>query len=230
MIVDGNGIRFCNEEVYGAKLGHEMCERHGGTAWLVIDSTIRREAVREALFGGLWGFQSVPALVLTYAGAKRAGSIEDLARRIGADSAAMLQSWDSYNRAARAGDDPLGKSRDLLRPFEAPPFYALNISVDQRVFPCAALTLGGLRANEADGAVRTGAGGIVAGLYAAGRAAVGIASNHYVSGLALADCVWSGWRAGRVAAAAVTQAHDRREPGVRIGDRKKSWDAFRIKS
>ena len=206
MIVDSNGIRFCNEEVYGAKLGHEMCERHGGIAWLVIDSTIRREAVREALFGGLWGFQSVPALVLTYAGAKRAGSIEDLARRIGADSAAMLQSWDSYNRAARAGDDPLGKSRDLLRPFEAPPFYALNISVDQRLFPCAALTLGGLRVNEADGAVRTGAGGIVPGLYAAGRAAVGIASNHYVSGLALADCVCSGRRAGRAAAAAVTQS------------------------
>ena len=70
MIVDSNGVRFCNEEVYGAKLGNEMCERHGGKAWLVIDSKIRRDAIREALFGGLWGFQSVPALVLTYAGAK----------------------------------------------------------------------------------------------------------------------------------------------------------------
>lgn len=39
----------------------------------------------------------------------------------------------------------------------------------------------------------------VPGLYAAGRAAVGLASNHYVSGLALADCIWSGRRAGRAA-------------------------------
>ena len=57
--------------VYGAKLGYEMCEHHNGKTWSVIDSSIRRDAVREALFGGLWGFQSVPALVLTYAGAKR---------------------------------------------------------------------------------------------------------------------------------------------------------------
>jgi 3-oxo-5alpha-steroid 4-dehydrogenase len=200
MIVDSDGVRFCNEEVYGAKLGYEMCERHGGKAWLVIDSTIRRDAVREALFGGLWGFQSVPALVLTYAGAKRGNSIEDLARRIGANATALSQSWQSYNQAAHSGDDPLGKSRDLLHPLEAAPFYALDISVDKRVFPCAALTLGGLRVDENDGAVRTADGDTVAGLYAAGRAAVGIASNHYVSGLALADCIWSGRRAGAAAA------------------------------
>jgi 3-oxo-5alpha-steroid 4-dehydrogenase len=206
MIVDTRGARFCNEEVYGAKLGYEMCESHGGKAWLVIDSTIRRDAVREALSGRLWGFQSVPALVLTYLGAKRAGSIEDLARRIGADVTSMRQSWQSYNDAAHSGDDPLGKSRDLLHPLEAPPFYALDISVDKRVFPCAALTLGGLCVDETDGAVRTAGGGIIPGLYAAGRAAVGIASNHYVSGLALADCIWSGRRAGRSAAASKTQS------------------------
>ena len=211
MIVDGDGVRFCNEEVYGAKLGYEMCEHHSGKAWLVIDSTIRRDAIREALFGGLWGFQSVPALVLTFAGAKRGSSIEDLARRIGADAAASRQSWQGYNQAAHSGNDPLGKSRDLLHPLEAPPFYALDISVDQRVFPCAALTLGGLRVDETDGTVRT-ASGTVPGLYAAGRAAVGIASNHYVSGLALADCIWSGRRAGRYAAA--TLAHNARHAGA----------------
>ena len=182
-----------------------MCESHDGKAWLVIDSTIRRDAVREALSGRLWGFQSVPALVLTYLGAKRASSIEDLARRIGADVTSMRQSWQSYNDAAHSGDDPLGKSRDLLHPLEAPPFYALDISVDKRVFPCAALTLGGLCVDETDGAVRT-ASGTVPGLYAAGRAAVGIASNHYVSGFALADCIWSGRRAGRSAAASKTQS------------------------
>jgi 3-oxo-5alpha-steroid 4-dehydrogenase len=208
MIVDRAGVRFCNEEVYGAKLGYEMCEHHDGKAWLVIDSTIRRDAIREALFGGLWGFQSVPALVLTFAGAKRSGSIEDLAQRIGADASALRQSWQIYNQAAQSGDDPFGKSRDLLHPLEAPPFYALDISVDRPVFPCAALTLGGLRVDETDGTVRT-ASSTVPGLYAAGRAAVGIASNHYVSGLALADCIWSGRRAGRSAAATLAQGAKR---------------------
>ncbi len=206
MIVDTHGARFCNEEVYGARLGFEMCEHHGGKAFLVIDSAIRRDAVKEALSGKLWGFQSIPALVLTYAGAKRGKSIEDLARRIGADPSALRQSWQTYNQAAHSGDDPLGKSRDLLHPLEAPPLYALDISVDKRVFPCAALTLGGLRVDESDGAVRTADGDTVRGLYAAGRAAVGIASNHYVSGLALADCVWSGRRAGRAAAATLANS------------------------
>ena len=41
----------------------------------------------------------------------------------------------------------------------------------------------------------------VPGLYAAGRTAVGLCSRSYVSGLSLADCVFSGRRAGRSAAA-----------------------------
>jgi 3-oxo-5alpha-steroid 4-dehydrogenase len=201
MIVDRQGRRFCNEEVYGAKLGYEMCEHHGGKAFLVIDSALRREAIREAMFGGLWGFQSVPALLLILSGAKRARSIEELARRMGADRAALMESFKSYNAAAIAKTDPLGKSSELLQALAAPPFYALNISADRRVFPCAALTLGGLRVDESTGAVRKVEGGTIPGLYAAGRAAAGIASNHYVSGLALADCIWSGRRAGRAAAA-----------------------------
>ena len=202
MIVDVRGQRFCNEEVYGAKLGYEMCEHHGGKAWLVIDSTIRHDAMREAMFGGLWGFQRVPALVLMLAGAKRAPTIEMLASKIGSDRATLLQNWTSYNQAAASADDPYGKSADLLQAIVAPPFYALNISADLRVFPCPALTLGGLRVDESTGAVRKRDGDPIKGLYAAGRAAVGIASNHYVSGLALADCIWSGRRAGGSAASA----------------------------
>jgi 3-oxo-5alpha-steroid 4-dehydrogenase len=204
IIVDGKGRRFCNEEVYGAKLGYEMCEHHDGKAWLIIDATIRREAMREAMFGGLWGFQSMPALVLMLAGAKRARTIEDLARRMGAEEAALRESFESYNFAAGSGEDPMGKSSDLLQALASPPFYALNISADMRVFPCAAITLGGLRVDESTGAVRNAAGDPIPGLYAAGRAAVGIASNHYVSGLALADCIWSGRRAGASAASIAT--------------------------
>ncbi len=209
MIIDSQGRRFCNEEVYGARLGYEMCEHHGGKAWLVIDSAIRREAIRESLFGGLWAFQSVPALVLMLIGARRGRTIEALAHRLKIDPATLRQTLEAYNGAARGADDPLGKSRDLMKPLENAPFHAMNVSADSRVFPCPALTLGGLRVDEATGAVRTHGGDSVPGLYAAGRAAVGIASNHYVSGLALADCIWSGRRAGRSAAAAARAGMDR---------------------
>jgi 3-oxo-5alpha-steroid 4-dehydrogenase len=57
------------------------------------------------------------------------------------------------------------------------------------------LTLGGLVVDEETGAVSG-----VEGLYAAGRTAVGLCSNSYVSGLSLADCVFSGRRAGSHAA------------------------------
>ena len=66
------------------------------------------------------------------------------------------------------------------------------------------LTLGGLLVDEDTGAVRLETGGVVPGLFAAGRAAVGICSNSYVSGLSLADCVFSGRRAGMYSAPAAS--------------------------
>jgi len=62
-----------------------------------------------------------------------------------------------------------------------------------------ALTLGGLVVAEATGQVLRADDTAIDGLYAAGRSAVGICSNSYVSGLSLADCVFSGRRAGRSA-------------------------------
>ena len=62
------------------------------------------------------------------------------------------------------------------------------------------LTLGGLVVAEDTGQVRRADGTLVPGLYAAGRSAVGLCSRSYVSGLSLADCVFSGG-AGQHAAA-----------------------------
>ena len=64
------------------------------------------------------------------------------------------------------------------------------------------LTLGGLVVDEATGRVLGDDDEPIVGLYAAGRAALGICSRQYVSGLSIADCVFS----GRRAAAAVTIA------------------------
>lgn len=61
------------------------------------------------------------------------------------------------------------------------------------------LTLDGLCIDGRTGLVLAGEKKID-GLYAAGRTAVGICSNSYVSELSLADCVFSGKRAGEHAA------------------------------
>ena len=39
MVVNLRGERFCNEQVYGATLGHEMVEHQVGRAWMVIDAS-----------------------------------------------------------------------------------------------------------------------------------------------------------------------------------------------
>ncbi|MDX8142222.1 FAD-binding protein [Lentzea sp. BCCO 10_0061] len=78
-------------------------------------------------------------------------------------------------------------------PFGTPPYSLINVSVRAGFgYPCPMLTLGGLVVDEDTGQVQG-----VAGLYAAGRSAVGVCSESYVSGLALADCVFSGRRAGQ---------------------------------
>lgn len=193
--INTKGERFCNEQVYGAKLGVEMCEFHDGKAWLVLDKKLRKTAIREALFGGLWFFQSVPALLLMLI-AKRARTPLALGQKLGVDGAALERTVSAYNSAiAGKQPDPLLKSDDYRAPLQDK-FYALDIGAHMS---CPAITLGGLRVDETTGGVLDAQGGSIPGLYAAGRTAIGIASNRYVSGLSLADCLWSGRRAGNCA-------------------------------
>ncbi|HZP13617.1 MAG TPA: FAD-binding protein [Nevskiaceae bacterium] len=201
IVVNHEAQRFCNEQVYGAKLGVEMCERQDGRAWLVLDRKLRWSAIKETLFGGLWWFQSVPAFFLMLF-APRAKTPEQLAEKMGWPHNALRTTIDEYNAAiADKREDALGKADAMRKPLDTPPYFALNISADNRSFPCPSITLGGLKVDETSGAVLDGRGEIIPGLYAAGRAAVGIASNGYVSGLSIADCLWSGRRAGAASAA-----------------------------
>ena len=116
------------------------------------------------------------------------------------DPAALSASVLAANAAARGeGPEPFGKSAGGRQVLEQGPFYACDISVNNPLFPLGALTLGGLRVDERSGAVLDGQGQPIEGLYAAGRSALGIPSHLYISGLSLADCVFSGRRAGAAA-------------------------------
>lgn len=199
--VDDQGERFCNEESYGARLGVAMCESHKGRAWLILDVTGLKKAFRQCLSGSMWAFQRLPALLLMLAFPKHARSISGLAHRLGIAPEPLNATVHRYNLAANGEQaDALEKSRANTAPLETPPYYALDISVHNPLFPCPAITLGGLSVDEQTGAVQNQNKRPIPGLYAAGRAAVGIASNSYISGLSLADCLWSGRRAGAAAA------------------------------
>jgi 3-oxo-5alpha-steroid 4-dehydrogenase len=120
-----------------------------------------------------------------------------------ADPACLRASVEAYNAAARSGGgDPLGKSADMCQALDMGPFHALDLSIGTSMLPLATITMGGLRVDEADGRVLDNDGRAIPALYAAGRTAVGIPSSRYMSGLSLADCVFSGRRAGASAATA----------------------------
>ncbi|MGW8466691.1 FAD-binding protein [Pseudomonas sp. CLCA07] len=204
IVVNREGRRFCNEEVYGATLGQPLMEEQGGKAWLVLDAPLRKKAIREALFGGYWWFQSFPALALMMFKVRKGKSLSELASATSMDPTVLRASVLAANAAARGeAPEPFGKSEGGRQVLEQGPFYACDISVTNPVFPLGALTLGGLRVDERSGAVLDQQGQAIGGLYAAGRSALGIPSHLYISGLSLADCVFSGRRAG----AAVARPH-----------------------
>lgn len=200
IVVNALGERFCNEQVYGARLGVEMVEHHGAKAWLILDAKLRRTAILECLKSKAWPFQKYPALLLMLF-AKRGRTPEELAAKIGVPPQALRETLTRYDADTASGAvDVLGKADDMRARLDEAPYYALDIAVTNRMFPCPAITLGGLRVAEDSNHVLDASHQAIDGLYAAGRTAVGVASNHYVSGLSLADCLWSGRRAGRHAA------------------------------
>lgn len=196
LIVNAKGQRYVNEEIYGATLGHAMVEEQQGHALLILNRALVREALRQVGPGKVWQFQRLPVLLNLLFNARRSSSLISLARRCGLPAEALRHSVETYSRAARGEvADAFGKSQAMLADMDEGPWYALDLSFTSRLFPCPVITLGGLKVCERSGQV-LGHGDVpIAGLYSAGRAAVGVASNLYVSGLSLADCIYSGRRA-----------------------------------
>lgn len=198
MLVNGKGERFVNETWYGARIGDEMVERNGGRGYIILDRTLFRQAMRDAFSPGILGFQRDITLVNSLFAAVKGRTADALARKMGFDPDRFAATLASYNRAATGAEpDPFHKSPDEMAALGQGPYYAIDASVDARMFPIACMSVGGLMVDERTGMVRGRDGGLIGGLYAAGRNAVGLCSNLYVSGLSYADCIYSGRRAAR---------------------------------
>jgi 3-oxo-5alpha-steroid 4-dehydrogenase len=196
IVVNARGERYCNEQVYGARLGYYMVEQNEGRAFLIINRRLLKAATLQSLPWRLWFFQSAPALMNMYLNSFKAKSIKELSENFGFDPSILRGTIEKYNAAANGEcEDEFRKSADFMECLEDGPYYAMDISIDSKMFPCPAVTFGGLKVDESNGLVLRDDGTVIEGLYAAGRSAVGIASNHYQSGLSIADCIFSGRRA-----------------------------------
>ena len=167
-----------------------------------MDHATRAEARRQVRGSTPW-FQRLQAWYLLSFGAVRATTVAGVAARAGVDPDGLAATLAASNAAARdpAAPDPAGKPAAMRRPQDQPPYYLIDCSVRPRLFyPAPVLTLGGLAVAPGSGQVLRPDGSPVGGLYAAGRTAAGLCSRSYVSGLSLADCIFSGRRAGHHAA------------------------------
>ncbi len=201
MIVNKKGERYINEFMYGAAIGEAMVEEQDGVAYLILDQGLRKLAKKQSKRGKAQWFQRAPALLNLWFNSKKADSIEELAHIIDVPAQTLKQTLADYNAAASGKQpDRFHKDPNKMQAMTDGPYYAINCSIDSKRFPCPTLTLGGLVVDAKTGHVKREGGGVIPGLYAAGRTAVGVCSRQYVSGLSIADCVYSGRRAGGAAA------------------------------
>ena len=204
ILVGPRGERICNEMLYGAQLGKQMMLHHNGIGYVILDEKTYKAAYGDlTLKKGLW-FHVLLGLFFMKLGYKKAHSIRGLAAKLGIDAENTVKTFNAYNQIAKSDEpDPMGKPKDFMPPLaEYGPYYAINASYHYYFVSCPSLTLGGLKVNEATGQVKHTDGSDIKGLYAAGRTAMGISSKGYVSGLSIADCIFSGRRAARHAASA----------------------------
>lgn len=192
ILVDVDGKRICDESRYGAAIGDAVVRR-GGRAWLLVDGATVTLARRQLRGSMLW-FQRLQGWYLL-ATRVTSPTVTGAASRAGVDPDGLAATVSSYNAGS---PDAFGKPGSMVVALQTPPYSLIDCSIRPRLFyPAPVLTLGGLVVDEDTGQVLRGDGTAVPGLYAAGRTAVGLCSNSYVSGLSLADCVFSGRRAGR---------------------------------
>lgn len=201
VLVGPSGKRICNEMLYGAQTGDLMMKHHQGKAWLIIDRKIFKETLKDLNLKKAMWFQCLMGIFYLYLESKSADTISELAKKIDIDPEHLASTLTDYNTLADSSElDPEGKPKSFFSTIEHGPYYAIDCGYHSSFVPCASLTLGGLKVDEESGMVKKEDGENIKGLYAIGRTAVGIPSKGYVSGLSIADCVFSGRRAAQHAA------------------------------
>ncbi|MGJ3509360.1 FAD-dependent oxidoreductase [Enemella sp. A6] len=199
IVVNWQGQRIINEDVYPGRVGQTALYGHDLEVWVILDE----QGFEEVSDDLSWGAR--PHHV--------AETVAELEELCGFPTGSLQDTVAYYNEHAAQGEDPLfGKDPRWLRPLTAP-FGAMNVRNSLAESPeksrndqsgpkgsaAGVFTIGGLH-TTVDGEVCDLSGEPIPGLYAAGRASSGLHGWGYVSGTSLGDGTYFGRRAGRAAA------------------------------
>jgi succinate dehydrogenase/fumarate reductase flavoprotein subunit len=195
-VVNRKGERFANEalpyndfpKAFGQYDPEAVDFPNAGPAFLIFDRSVRDSQRILSMYPGL----PDPDWVV------KAGSIGELADRMGVDRQTLDATVARYNEHARHGVDPDFRRHERglmgpgqVAPIELSPFYAVEI------YPGALGTNGGPQIDR-NGQVRKLGGGLVGGLYAAGNTAANAFGWAYPSGGGtIGNAIVFGYLAGR---------------------------------
>lgn len=184
IFVNARGSRFINEDAYHGRVTQYILRQPDARAWLLVDNAIFDRPITH------------PDITIAAVGE----TWEEVEQELGLPTGALVQTVETFNRGAAAGEDPLfHKDAKWLHALAEPPFAALSYCADD--FPASYFTLGGLHTLPT-GQVLDIDGEPIPGLYAAGRTACGLPrwGEGYSSGMSLGDSTFFGRQAGRHAA------------------------------
>ncbi|MET9200020.1 3-oxosteroid 1-dehydrogenase [Gordonia sp. NPDC003585] len=192
-IVDMAGKRFMNEslpyveavhQMYGGEFGQGDGPGEHVPAWMVFDQRCRNRY----LFAGINARQPLPKKWFESGVVVKAGSIAELAEKIGVPADALKATTDRFNGFAKTGTDEdfhrgasgydhyygdiTNKPNPSLGAVDKAPFYAV------KMVPGDLGTKGGIDADASGRALRAD-GSVIDGLYAAGNTSAPVMGHTY---------------------------------------------------
>ncbi|MGW2405536.1 FAD-dependent oxidoreductase [Streptomyces sp. NPDC001739] len=205
VIVNSAGERYANEaapyhEFVDAMYAADRPEATSVPSWLILDATSKARY----LFMGLFPGQPFPRPWVASGFVKKAGSVEELATRIGVAPERLRATVDRFNGFARAGRDEDFHRGDSvydryygdptlpnpnLAPLDKGPYYAIP------VHPGDIGTKGGL-VTDATARVLREDGTVIKGLYACGNVSSAVMGETYPGpGATIGPAMTFGWLA-----------------------------------
>jgi fumarate reductase flavoprotein subunit len=195
LYVNQQGRRFINEATEYSVLATVVKHQAGGECYAIFDEAARAESRSSAAPN--WSAERLAHFAAS-GSLVRAGSLDDLAGRLGVRAPALATTVANYNEHCRAGyDASFFKSANNLKPMATAPYYAA------RIRPAVVCWTGaGLRIDR-EARVLNHADQPIAGLYAAGETTGGAFGDCYAGGGAsiLNALVFgrvAGWNASRL--------------------------------
>ncbi|WP_182113173.1 MULTISPECIES: FAD-dependent oxidoreductase [unclassified Actinotalea] len=203
LIVDRHGARFANESESYVDLGHHMLEHDkDGAFWMVSDVRHARRYLRSyAMDPRLTKAMTEEGLMA------KAGTLAELATKIGVDARTFRATVERFNGFARAGvDGDFGRGNSAYDRYYGDPTVHPNPNlgaIEKGPFLAVRLVVGDLGTKggvltDVDGRALREDGSVIDGLYAAGNCSASVMGRTYPGpGSTIGPAVVFGMRAGR---------------------------------